>query len=60
MKQENVFLDDIGWEVEVNPDKVFTIQTPAKKKRKTRLLKKNEESYTGWICWVTWHPKTPK
>ena len=39
MEQENVFLDDTGWEVEVNPDEVYTIQTPAKKKR-TRLLKK--------------------
>ena len=28
-------LDDIGGQVEVNPDKVDVIQTPAKKKRKT-------------------------
>ena len=38
-------LDDIGGQVEVNPDKVGVIQIPAKKKRKTtfRLLKKNEK-----------------
>ena len=40
MEQENVFLDDIGREVEVNSDEVDVIHTPAKKKRKTRLLKK--------------------
>ena len=32
MEQENVFLDDVNMEVEVNPDKVDAIQTPAKKK----------------------------
>ena len=32
MEQENVFLDDVNVEVEVNPDKVDAIQTPAKKK----------------------------
>ena len=32
MEQENVFLDDIGGKVKVNPDKVDAIQTPAKKK----------------------------
>ena len=32
MKQWNVFLDDIGGEVEMNPDEVDAIQTPAKKK----------------------------
>ena len=41
MEQENVFLDDTGWEVEVNPDEVYTIQTPTKNKR-TTLLEKNE------------------
>ena len=36
-----VFLDDIGAEVEINPDEVEVIK--AKKLKKTRLLKKDEK-----------------
>ena len=32
MEQENVFLDDINGVVDVNPDEVDAIQTPAKNK----------------------------